>query len=64
MFTTRNGNVVMPPKAMEFPDAKGDQWNHLALVPNTGMLDSQAPRVRKHVIANQHTQIVTPFVAK
>ena len=59
-LSTRNGKAVMPPSAMKFPAAVGDQWNSGLDAPNTGRLDSQAPRMKKQVMANQHIQARTP----
>lgn len=58
----------MPPRAIKFPAANGDQekgfrgkWD-VGIVEDekTGMFDSQAPSVKKHVIANQHIVAMTP----
>jgi hypothetical protein len=53
------GNVVIPPRAIKFPDANGDQWK-CDTDEETGMLDSQAPRMKKHVMAYQHMHTITP----
>ena len=55
--------VQTPPSAMRLPAAKGEKWNGFAgsCEPvKTGMLDSQAPRMKKVVIANQHMVAETP----
>src|SRR5882757_8980537 len=59
-FARRKGKHVIPPRAMKFPAAKGDQRRFAAAAPNTGKLASQEPKMKKQSIENQHIHAMTP----
>jgi len=63
-LASRNGKAHIPPRAMKLPAAYGDQRNVGSEAPKTGRLASQAPRMKKQLIENQHIQITTPHCGR
>ena len=57
-FRKRKGKIAMPPRAIKFPDANGDQLNCEAV--KTAIFASHPLRVKKQVMANQHIVTMTP----